>query len=165
MSGLEQNSFSLWPEMGRSAESAASPRLSERSNIMTDRSTAKNIDEYIAAFSPRVQSILKRIRLTIRQAAPAAKEKISYKMPAFTLDGDLIYFAAFKKHIGIFPPVRGDEKLRKETSRYRGEKGNLKFPLDEPIPYALISRLVKFRVKEHLIGQRHFLDGDNGSYR
>ena len=70
-------------------------------------------------------------------------------MPAFTLDGDLIYFAAFKKHIGIFPPVRGDESLSKELSRFRGEKGNLKFPLDQPIPYALIRRVVRFRVKEH----------------
>src|SRR5229473_6877171 len=125
-------------------------RQTEGSNIMTDRSAPKNIDEYIAAFSPEVQAILEKIRLTIRQAAPEAEEKISYKMPAFTLDGDLIYFAAFKKHIGIFPPVQGDDNLNKEISRYRGEKGNLKFPLDEPIPYALIRRLVKFRVKEHL---------------
>jgi uncharacterized protein YdhG (YjbR/CyaY superfamily) len=117
---------------------------------MTGRSAPKNIDEYIAAFSPEVQSILEKIRLTIRQTAPQAEEKISYRMPAFTLDGVLIYFAAFKKHIGIYPPVQGDEKLSKETSRYRGEKGNLKFPLDEPIPYALIRSVVKFRLKEHL---------------
>ena len=71
-------------------------------------------------------------------------------MPAFALDGDLIYFAAFKKHIGIFPPVRGEKKLAEDLSRYRGDKGNLRFPLDEPIPYDLISRVVKFRVKEHL---------------
>ena len=116
---------------------------------MTDRSAPGTIDEYIAAFPPDVQSILKKIRLTIRKAAPQAEEKISYKMPAFALDGDLIYFAAFKKHIGVYPPVRGDEKLNKELSRYRGEKGNLKFPLDEPIPYELIARVVKFRVKEH----------------
>jgi uncharacterized protein YdhG (YjbR/CyaY superfamily) len=116
---------------------------------MTARSAPKNIDEYIAAFAPDVQSILEKIRLTIRQVAPDAKEKISYKMPAFTLDGDLIYFAAFKKHIGIFPPVQGDDALAKAIARYRGEKGNLKFPLDEPIPYALIGRVVKFRVKEH----------------
>jgi uncharacterized protein YdhG (YjbR/CyaY superfamily) len=118
--------------------------------IMTDRSTPKNIDEYIAAFPDEVQAILEKIRLTIRNAAPEAKEKISYKMPAFTLDGDLIYFAAFKKHIGIYPPVKGDLKLSKELARYRGEKGNLKFPLDEPIPYGLIRRLVKCRLKEHL---------------
>ena len=74
---------------------------------MTDRSAPKNIDEYIAAFSPEVQSILEKIRSTIRQAAPEAKEKISYKMPAFTLDGDLIYFAAFKKHIGILSAGAG----------------------------------------------------------
>ena len=86
-------------------------------------------------------------RLKKRRREP---EKISYKMPAFTLDGDLIYFAAFKKHVGIYPPVRGDAKLNKELSRFRGEKGNLKFPLDEPIPYELIGRLVKFRIKEHL---------------
>jgi uncharacterized protein YdhG (YjbR/CyaY superfamily) len=116
---------------------------------MTDRSAPRTINEYIAAFPPDIQSILERIRLTIRQAVPKAKEKISYKMPAFALHGDLIYFAAFKKHIGVFPPVRGDEKLSKEISRYRGEKGNLKFPLDEPIPYGLIARVVKFRVKEH----------------
>ena len=124
-------------------------RQTKGSKIMTSRSAPKNIDEYIAAFAPEVQSILKKIRLTIRQAAPQAQEKISYKMPAFTIDGDLIYFAAFKKHIGMFPPVRGDENLNKDLLRYRGEKGNLKFPLDEPIPYALIRRVVKFREKEH----------------
>jgi uncharacterized protein YdhG (YjbR/CyaY superfamily) len=120
-------------------------------NIMTDRSTARNIDEYIVAFSPEVQKILQNIRLTIREAAPDVVEKISYQIPAFTLSGsDLIYFAAFKKHIGIYPPVKGDKKLSKEISPYKGEKGNLRFPLDEPIPYELISRIVKFRVKEHL---------------
>ena len=117
---------------------------------MTDQSAPRNIDEYIAAFSPRVQSVLEKIRSTIRKAAPAAEERISYRMPAFTLKGDLIYFAAFKKHIGLYPPVKGDERLRKEMSPYRGEKGNLRFPLDEPIPYALISRIVKFRIREHL---------------
>jgi uncharacterized protein YdhG (YjbR/CyaY superfamily) len=117
---------------------------------MTDRSKPATIDEYIAAFPPDVQAILEKIRLTIRKAAPQAKEKISYRMPAFTLDGVLIYFAAFKYHIGMYPPVRGDEKLNKELARYRGEKGNLRFPLDEPIPYALIGRIIKFRVKEHL---------------
>jgi uncharacterized protein YdhG (YjbR/CyaY superfamily) len=116
---------------------------------MPERSTPGSIDEYIAAFPPDVQSVLKKIRLTIRQAAPGAEEKISYRMPAFALDGILIYFAAFKKHIGIYPPVRGDEKLNKHVARYRGEKGNLKLPLDEPIPYELIRRIVRFRLKEH----------------
>jgi uncharacterized protein YdhG (YjbR/CyaY superfamily) len=109
-----------------------------------------NIDEYIAAFSPDVQSILEKIRLTIREAAPEAEEKISYQMPTFALMGNLIHFAAFKKHIGLYPPVKGDEKLRADISPYKGEKGNLKFPLDEPIPYTLISRIVKFRVREQL---------------
>jgi uncharacterized protein YdhG (YjbR/CyaY superfamily) len=117
---------------------------------MTDKSAPANIDEYIAAFSPDVQSLLEKIRLTIREAAPQAEEKISYKMPAFALNGILVYFAAFKKHIGMYPPVQGDKKLSKELAPYRGEKGNLKFPLDEPIPYDLIRRVVTFRVKEHL---------------
>jgi uncharacterized protein YdhG (YjbR/CyaY superfamily) len=93
----------------------------------------------------RFESILEKIR----QAAPAVKEKISYKMPAFALDAVLIYFAAFKKHIGMLPPVQGDASLRKEIARYRGDKGNLKFPVDKPIPYGLIRRVVQFRVKEH----------------
>jgi uncharacterized protein YdhG (YjbR/CyaY superfamily) len=135
-------------EPGRSATEAN--RETEGLNIMTDRSAPGTIDEYIAAFSPVVQSILEKIRLTIRKAVPQAEERISYKMPAFALDGDLIYFAAFKKHIGVFPPVRGDDKLDKELSQYRGEKGNLKFPLDEPIPYDLIARVAKARVKEHV---------------
>jgi uncharacterized protein YdhG (YjbR/CyaY superfamily) len=116
---------------------------------VSERVTPETIDEYIAAFPPEVQSILQTIRSTIRKAAPRAREKISYKMPAFALDGDLIYFAAFKNHIGIYPPVRGDKKLNTQLSRYRGEKGNLKFPLDEPIPHGLIARVVKFRLKEH----------------
>jgi uncharacterized protein YdhG (YjbR/CyaY superfamily) len=109
-----------------------------------------NIDEYIASFSPEVRSILQKIRSTIREAAPEAEEKISYQMPTFALMGNLIHFAAFKKHIGVYPPVKGDEKLKAEILPYQGEKGNLKFPLDEPIPYTLIRRIVKFRVKEQL---------------
>lgn len=112
--------------------------------------TAKNIDEYIALFSPDVQAILERIRLTIKQAAPQAHETISYKIPAFTLDGTLVYVAAFKKHVGFYPPVRGDAKLQKSISRYAGAKGNLQFPLDQPIPYGLIERIVKLRVKQNL---------------
>ncbi len=117
---------------------------------MTERSAPGTIDEYIAAFPPDVRAILKKIRLTIRKAAPQAEEKISYGIPAFAHQGDLIYFAAYKKHIGVYPPVRGDPKLSKQLARYRGEKGNLKFPLDEPIPYELIRRVARFRVKEHL---------------
>ena len=112
------------------------------------RVRSRNIDEYIASFSPDVQTILERIRLTIRQAAPDAQETISYCIPAFTQDGILVYFAAFKKHIGLYPPVRGDAKLEKAVSAYAGEKGNLKFPLDQPIPYDLIQRIVRLRVKQ-----------------
>jgi uncharacterized protein YdhG (YjbR/CyaY superfamily) len=120
-------------------------------DVMTNRrSTFRNIDEYIATFSPEVQSILEKIRITVKKAAPEAEEKISYQIPTFALMGNLIHFAAFKKHIGLYPPVKGDEKINAVLSRYKGEKGNLKFPLDEPIPYALISRVVKFRVKEQL---------------
>jgi uncharacterized protein YdhG (YjbR/CyaY superfamily) len=122
--------------------------ICQRGNVMTDRSTPSSIDEYIAGFTPEVRGILRKIRSTIRKAAPKATEKISYQMPAFTLDRDLVYFAAFKKHIGLYPPVTGDQKLRKEAAPYAGEKGNLRFPLDEPIPYALIGRIVKARVKE-----------------
>jgi uncharacterized protein YdhG (YjbR/CyaY superfamily) len=113
-------------------------------------SAPKNIDEYIASFSPEVQVVLEKIRLTIRKAAPDAQETISYKMPAFKLGGILVYFAAFKKHIGLFPPVRGDAKLEKAISIYAGEKGNLRFPLDRPIPYDLIEKIVRLRVKQLL---------------
>jgi uncharacterized protein YdhG (YjbR/CyaY superfamily) len=112
-------------------------------------SAPKDIDAYITAFPPDVQTILNQIRLTIRNAAPDAQETISYKMPAFTLNGNLVYFAAFKKHIGLYPPVRGDEKLEKAIAPYAGEKGNLQFPLSQPIPYHLIKRIVKFRVRQN----------------
>ncbi len=115
----------------------------------TDRKAPANIDDYIAGFPPNIQAILQKIRATIRKAAPGAAEKISYQMPCFALQGNLVYFAAFKKHIGLFPPVTGDEKLKREASVYEGPKGNLRFPLDEPIPYTLIRRIVKVRVKEN----------------
>jgi uncharacterized protein YdhG (YjbR/CyaY superfamily) len=117
---------------------------------VADRSTPGNIDEYIAAFSPEVRSVLEKIRLIIRQAAPEAQEKISYQIPTFALDGILVCFAAFKNHIGLYPPVKGDEKLKQALAPYKGGKGNLKFPLDRPIPYELIRRVVRFRLKEHL---------------
>jgi uncharacterized protein YdhG (YjbR/CyaY superfamily) len=124
--------------------------LPEGDFMKNHRLAPRNINEYITAFSPEVQSILEKIRSTIRKAAPEAEEKISYQMPTFALMGNLIHFAAFKKHIGLYPPVKGDAKLQADISPYKGEKGNLKFPLDQPIPYALIGRIVKFRVKEQL---------------
>ena len=110
----------------------------------------KTIDEYISAFSPETQVILRRIRQVVRTAAPDAEEAISYKIPAFKLNGVLVYFAAFKRHIGFYPPVKGDSRLEKAVSRYAGEKGNLRFPLDQPIPYALIERITKLHVKQNL---------------
>ena len=107
------------------------------------------IDAYIATCPPPVQEILTKIRSIIRTVAPQAQEKISYRMPAFTLDGVLVYFAAFKHHIGMYPPVHGDAKLLRALAPYLGEKGNLKFPLDAPMPYALIERFVHRRVQEH----------------
>src|SRR5262245_50466969 len=106
------------------------------------------IEEYIAASPAPVRPILKEIRRTIRAAAPDAEELISYRMPAFRQHGILVYFAAFKSHIGLFPPVSGDAALAKAITPFAGPKGNLKFPLDRPIPYALIGRIVRLRVKQ-----------------
>ena len=106
-----------------------------------------SIDEYIAGFSPGVQVILQKIRATIRAAAPEAEETISYQLPTFTLDGNLVHFGAFKHHIGLYPPVT-NASLARSVARYAGTRGNLRFPLDEPIPYALIGRIVKARVRE-----------------
>ena len=112
------------------------------------RALPRNIDEYIATFSPEVQAILEKIRVTIKDAAPGAQETISYKIPTFRQNGVLVHFAAFKKHIGFYPPVKADAKLQKELAPYLGEKGSLRFPLDQPMPYALIEKLVKLRVKQ-----------------
>ena len=115
----------------------------------TGRGAPTSIDEYIGGFPPDVQSVLQRIRHVIRTAAPDAAETISYRMPAFKLNGVLVYFAAFKKHIGFYPPISGDKILEKAVSAYAGEKGNLRFPIDEPIPYNLIEKIVKLRVKQN----------------
>src|SRR5580698_5293333 len=109
---------------------------------------AKDIDDYISKFPADVQAILQDVRETIRQAAPEAKETISYMMPAFKQHGILVYFAAWAKHIGLYPPISGNKTLENAAARYAGPKGNLQFPLDEPIPYDLIERLVKLRVKQ-----------------
>jgi len=97
-----------------------------------------------------VQAILQKIRQVVQSAAPGAQETISYQIPAFKLNGVLVYFAAFKKHIGFYPPIRGDAQLEKDVSPYAGEKGNLKFPLDQPIPFDLIERITELRVKQAL---------------
>lgn len=108
-----------------------------------------NIDEYIQVFPSEIQSILQSIRGTIRKAAPEAEEIISYRMPAFKQNGILVYFAAFKKHIGLYPPVSGDAAIEKAIAPYAGPKGNLQFPLDQPIPYKLIERIVTLRLKQN----------------
>jgi uncharacterized protein YdhG (YjbR/CyaY superfamily) len=113
-----------------------------------ERRPVQSIDEYIAAFPSEVQAILEKVRSTIRGAAPDAQEVISYRIPAFKQNGILVYFAAFKQHIGLYPPVSGDAGIEQEIAPYAGEKGNLKFPLDQPIPYDLIERIVKLRVKQ-----------------
>lgn len=108
-----------------------------------------DIDAYIERFPAAAQKILRRVRRTIREAAPDATEVISYQMPAFRQHGILVYFAMWQNHVGLYPPVAGDESLVKEVARYAGPKGNLQFPLDEPIPYDLIARIVRHRVQQN----------------
>lgn len=117
-------------------------------NNMPKPKKPKDIDGYISQFPADVQAVLQRVRETISHAAPDAKEVISYQMPALKQHGILVYFAAWKKHVGLCPPISGDKALEKAVERYAGPKGNLQFPLDEPIPYDLIERIVKFRVKQ-----------------
>jgi uncharacterized protein YdhG (YjbR/CyaY superfamily) len=113
-----------------------------------------SIDEYISTFAKETQKILEEIRVTIKAAAPEAKEKISYQMPTFDLKGNLVHFAAFKNHIGFYPTPSGIQKFKKELSVYEGAKGSVQFPLDKPIPYDLISKIVKFRVEENMANAR-----------
>jgi uncharacterized protein YdhG (YjbR/CyaY superfamily) len=115
---------------------------------MKSSEPAASIDAYIAASPPGVRPILRKIRATIRRAAPDAEEVISYRMPAFRGRGILLYFAAFKEHIGLFPPVSGDARIEKAIAKYAGPKGNLRFPLDAPIPYELIERIARLRVAQ-----------------
>ncbi len=109
-----------------------------------------SLDEYIANFPMETQKILEEIRATIKAAAPEAQERISYQMPTFFLNGNLVHFAAFKSHIGFYPVPSGIEKFKKELSVYHQGKGSVQFPLDKPMPLELITKIVKFRVKENL---------------
>jgi uncharacterized protein YdhG (YjbR/CyaY superfamily) len=118
--------------------------------MKTDKTSPKTIDEYIAGFPKDVQAILQKIRATIRKAAPDAEEAIKYQIPTFTLKGNLVHFGAYKNHIGFYPAPRALEEFKKELSAYEGSKGTVRFPFDKPIPYALITRIVKFRVKKNL---------------
>lgn len=108
------------------------------------------IDEYIAASPPEVQEILQQIRATIREAAPEAEEKISYRMPTFFLHGNLVHFAAHTGHIGFYPEPSGIEAFKDELAGYKQSKGAVQFPLGQPIPYELIRRITEFRVQENL---------------
>ena len=116
-----------------------------------DKKPFKTIDEYIGTFPEDVQTILEKMRKTIREAAPGAVETISYQMPTFKLNGrGLVYFAAFKNHIGFYPIPSGVEALEKELSPYKQGKGSVQFPIDQPVPYDLVRRIVTFRVNENL---------------
>jgi uncharacterized protein YdhG (YjbR/CyaY superfamily) len=109
-----------------------------------------NIDEYISGFPEKTQKILERIRVTVKDAAPDAFETIKYSMPTFVFKGNLIHFAAYKNHIGMYPIPVGDNELSKALDEYKTEKSTLRFPLDKPIPFDLISKIIKLRVKQRL---------------
>jgi uncharacterized protein YdhG (YjbR/CyaY superfamily) len=118
--------------------------------MKTARRAAKDIDEYIDRFPEDVQNVLHKIRALINEVVPDAEEKISYQIPTFTLNGSyLIYFAGFKNHVSVYPAPRGTAQFKKELAAYEGGKGTVRFPLDQPIPYGLIKRIVKFKVKEN----------------
>jgi uncharacterized protein YdhG (YjbR/CyaY superfamily) len=110
----------------------------------------KSIDEYIETFPEDVRKILNELRRTIRETAPEAQETISYQMPTFTLNGNLVHFAAFKHHIGFYPTPTGVEAFKADLSRYKGAKGSVQFPIDQPLPLPLIRRIVEYRVQENL---------------
>ncbi len=116
----------------------------------------KTIDEYIKTFPEEIQVILEKIRQTIRKVAPEATEAISYQMPAFKLNGNLVWFAAFKDHIGFYPIPSGVEAFKKEVSPFAAGKGTLQFPLNKPIPYDLIEKIVTFRAKENLARKKKY---------
>ena len=119
--------------------------------MTTSKKQLSTIDEYIETFQNDVQSILEKMRQTIKKAAPEAVEAISYQMPTFKLNGkNLVHFAAFKNHIGFYPIPSGIEAFKKELSLYKQGKGSVQFPIDKPIPYDLVEKIVKYRVKENL---------------
>ena len=117
---------------------------------MMENKPSQNVDEYIAGFPEDIQAKLEKLRATIRQAAPGAQEKISYQMPTFVLEGNLVHFAAYKNHIGFYPTPSGIEHFKEPLSIYKGAKGSVQFPLDKPIPYELVKEIVAFRVQENL---------------
>ena len=122
-----------------------------KKQMKTNQTAPTDITEYIASFPNDIQEKLEKIRMTIRKTAPDAEETISYHIPTFTLKGKyLVYFAAYKKHIALYPAPRGNEAFKKELSAYKGGKGTVQFPLDKPMPLSLITKIVKFRAKENV---------------
>lgn len=117
---------------------------------MSPQTDFHSIDEYIATFPAEIQKILQEIRATIKAAAPEATEKISYQMPTFFLNGNLVHFAAFKQHIGFYPTPNGVDAFAQDLAKFKGAKGSVQFPLDQPMPLDLITRIVKYRVAENL---------------
>jgi uncharacterized protein YdhG (YjbR/CyaY superfamily) len=115
-----------------------------------NKTTYSTIDEYIIQFSPEVQEILQTLRTVIKEAAPDATEKINYQMPTFDLHGNLVHFAAYKNHIGFYPAASGIDAFKHKLSEYKGAKGSVQFPIEKPLPYELISEIVKFRVAENI---------------
>jgi len=116
--------------------------------MKSQKSNFKTIDEYIKIFPKDIQKILEMVRQTIKKAAPEAEEAISYQMPTFKLNGNLVHFAAFKNHIGFYPTPSGTKEFKKEISVFRSGKGSIQFPIDKPMPLSLIKKIVKYRVKE-----------------
>jgi len=122
--------------------------------VITGKKQFKTIDEYIRTFPEDVQTILEKMRVTIREAAPEAKEAISYQIPTFRLNGNLVHFAAYKHHIGFYPTSSGIEAFKDELSPYKSAKGSMQFPIDKPVPYDLVKKIVTFRVEENLKKKR-----------
>jgi uncharacterized protein YdhG (YjbR/CyaY superfamily) len=118
--------------------------------VEKDKIAINTIDEYIMQFSPEIQEVLKNLRNIVKEAAPEAKESMSWKMPTFVLHGNLVHFAVHKNHIGLYPAPSCIETFKEELSPYKSSKGAVQFPLGKPMPYELISRIVKFRVSENI---------------
>lgn len=135
----------------RPAAAAPAPKAtmtSKAASALAAGAPPTTIDAYIDGFPPAVQALLQQVRAAVRRAAPQAEEVISYRIPAFRQQGVLVYFAAFKGHIGFYPPVQGDAALEREAAPWAGEKGNLRFPFGEPIPLALVERITAHRARQ-----------------
>ena len=117
--------------------------------MAVNKNVPATIDEYIAGFPKNVQEILEQVRATIKKAAPGAEEKINYGIPTFILNGNLVHFGGFQNHVGFYPTSSGTEAFEEELSVYKSGKGSVQFPLDQPMPLNLISRIVKFRVLQN----------------